>query len=918
VIPAERRAQEAHRSGMRAGNSGQPAVGARRLRAGLAALGWSERRGGEVPDGRAVPPEHRALAARLIMSLALLESEQGRAEYGHRLLDSVEGHVAPSDRGTLHLQRGTILMRTGRWREASAELTVAEQLLGADRERLAATLLNRAVLHLYTGNVRLARNDADRAGTVAADAGIELIVAMARHNRGCCDLLIGDIPAALHSFDVAAADYQRLAPGLLHGLETDRARALLAAGLAADAAVELDRAIAGLRRQRRGQPCAEAELWRSLAALAVGDPAAARQWSSTAIRRFRARGNEAWAALAELTRLRASHAASLRLVAAGIGMPRPASRRPRPAPKIAADGQRLAGRLRGHGLHADAALAELMAARVLLGAGRRDEAAGQLRKVSGRRNLPLETLLLRQLVRAEFAVVDGSPGSALSQIRAGLVMLHTRREQLGSFDLQTGAASLGVELADTGLRLAVEQGKATQVFTWLERSRAQAFRVRPVRPPADPEEAAVLAELRQLGVMVRQSALNGTSDQANIARRNELQRVVRQRSWKASGLGETIAEASARDVGEALARSGQAYAGILARDGRLLAVTISGERVRLVELGDFVTTAEAARKLTADLDALAGRKLPARLEVVIRESVRHQTEVLTQHVVSPLLPILKDDGAVIVPMGTLASVPWLMLPGLRGRPVTVAPSASSWLASWRSASRGRQEAGEDGGEHGGEYGGERQPLLVAGPDLRHAVPEVTELAKIYPGSAPLTGAEATVENTLRALDGARLAHMAAHGHHDRENVLFSRLELADGPLMAYDIQRLSTAPEQVILSACDVGRTVVRPGDEILGFTAALLHIGTPTVISSVTRVSDEAAVGLMTAYHRELSKGVYPAQALATASAAEQFCPFVCFGAGLAGEAGCEVSRVGEILPDSMYPGALQPLLTRRWGDWP
>ena len=120
---------------------------------------------------------------------------------------------------------------------------------------------------------------------------------------------------------------------------------------------------------------------------------------------------------------------------------------------------------------------------------------------------------------------------------------------------------------------------------------------------------------------------------------------------------------------------------------------------------------------------------------------------------------------------------------------------------------------------------------------------------------------ATVSATLRALDGAPLAHLAAHGHHDQENFLFSRLDLADGPLMAYDIQQLATAPRHVVLSSCDVGRTVVRPGEEILGFTAALLYIGTATVISSVTRVGDAAAVGMMTAYHRLLAAGTRPAR---------------------------------------------------------
>jgi len=100
--------------------------------------------------------------------------------------------------------------------------------------------------------------------------------------------------------------------------------------------------------------------------------------------------------------------------------------------------------------------------------------------------------------------------------------------------------------------------------------------------------------------------------------------------------------------------------------------------------------------------------------------------------------------------------------------------------------------------------------------------------------------------------------------------------------MAYDVQQLAAAPRQVVLSSCDVGRAVVRPGEEILGFTAALLYMGTTTVISSVARVADDAAaVGVMTDYHRRLRRGARPAEALAQAAGAEPFSPFVCFGAG-------------------------------------
>ena len=90
---------------------------------------------------------------------------------------------------------------------------------------------------------------------------------------------------------------------------------------------------------------------------------------------------------------------------------------------------------------------------------------------------------------------------------------------------------------------------------------------------------------------------------------------------------------------------------------------------------------------------------------------------------------------MIVPAGALAGIPWGVLPDLRGRPVTVCPSASSWLAAWR---RG-QAAAPAGGP----------PLLVAGPDLEHAAREVTEIAACYPGCRPLLGEAATVGATLR-------------------------------------------------------------------------------------------------------------------------------------------------------------------------
>jgi hypothetical protein len=851
IARAQHRARAAHQAGLRAGAAGQPAIGARRLRSGLAVLGWTEH--DQRPASLQVAEPHYALTARLLMSLAHFDAEQGRTEYGMSLLDQAEPLTADEDRGILLYQRGLTLLRIGKDAQALPLFDEAVNLLQdyPDAADPAVALLNRGVLHLGRADLRRARADLRWCERIAKENGLDLIAAKAVHNLGYCDLLGGDIPAALAWFKVAADVYDRLAPGNLPVLAMDKARALIAAGLADDAAAELETAIVAFRRQRLDQDHAEAELARAQAALAAGGLAAARKWAAAALRHFRRRGNDTSACLAELTMLRA------RTTSSGRGA------------AVAAEALGLAERLRGFGLRSDADIAELVAARALIAAGRTKEAADRIATVRRRGSvLSLEVSLLRRLARSELAEGEGRPGLALAELRAGLALVHARRGTLGSVDLQTGTAALGADLAAAGLRLALERGSAPAVFAWLERSRAQAFRARPVRPPGDQEAAAVLAELRALGRLIRQAELSGRREIAAIARRAELRRMIRERSWRISGVGESTAQAGLGDVSAALQESGQTLVEILVHGIRMHAVLVRNGSVRLVRLGEFASASEAAARLTADLDILSGRRLPARMEAVVQESIQRQTDVLTAEIMAPLRPLLGDGGLVIVPAGALASVPWNMLPDLRGRPVSVCPSASSWLVAWR---RDRPSA----------HAREVPPFVAAGPDLEHAAAEVAEIANVYPGCRPVQGDEATVSTALRSLDGAWLAHLAAHGHHERENVLFSNLDLADGPLMAYDVDQLGTAPYHVVLSACDVGRTVVRPGEEVLGFTAALLYIGTATVISAVSRVADHAALNVMTRYHHALRADARPAEALARAAEAEPFSPFVCFGSG-------------------------------------
>ncbi|MEV0565587.1 CHAT domain-containing protein [Dactylosporangium sp. NPDC050588] len=1023
-----------HRSAVRAGAAGKPAAAAKRATEALRLLGWP---GAE--------PSRPALAARLLLTLAHAEAEQGRTELGLELLDRAETLADLADVGTVLQQRGLLLLRVGEIDAALKLLDAAVPVLQEHGEPavLARTLLNRGVVHLTAGRVRLARADLLLCRELAGAHGLDLLAAKVEHNLGYCALAGGDVPAALQTFDTAADSLRRLrADGFLAISMLDRARALLGAGLDTAAAEDLDRSIELLKRHRLSQDLGEAELARAQAALGSGDLAAAALWSARARARFTRRRNRAWAALAASLQVRVDLASAARTQAAapvqpppatgpvqappsttpvqavGLVQPRPAAARtqpptafgpvqpppatgparPRPAsgepappadpdqppatrpampqlapgepapgnpdqppatgptrallahgePTPAADpdqppatrparpqhgpggpaaaanpdqppatgpgrrsaaaadsvqpatissdvqpesngsrvgvvsgvhqpknpnrrkllavarrATRLAATLRGLGLRHDAGSAELLALRAKVAAG--DTPPAEQRAPARRAlaaDVPLDVRLLHRLTRAELHRADGRPRAALDELRKGLVTLQEHRRRFGSLELQSSVAALGADLGAYGLDISWSLGPPSLVFNWSERSRAQSFRIRSVLPPQDPQIAEALAELRQLRRAVRLGELEGRPEPLLRARCADLEQSIRRHGWWAGDTEESHGAATHTEVAAELARAGRCMVSYLVRRDRLHALVLAGGAITSVELGPYAPVAESVRRLLSDLDTAADRRLPAKLAAVVRASADRQAATLDQALIAPVLAALGPHDVVVVPTRQLAVLPWGLLPSLRGRPVAVAPSASVWLAARTAANAVTTGA----------------PLLVAGPDLVHADAEIDAIARLYPRGRVLRGADATATSVLAGMDAAPVVHVAAHGHHDTQNVLFSRLELGDGPLLAYELQRLGTAPGQVVLSACDVGRAVVRAGDELVGFTAALLHAGTANVVASVARIPDELGPAVMAHHHRAVALGVSPARALADLPEAT---PFVCFGAG-------------------------------------
>ena len=108
---------------------------------------------------------------------------------------------------------------------------------------------------------------------------------------------------------------------------------------------------------------------------------------------------------------------------------------------------------------------------------------------------PLNVRLLALVGRAEPAERDVRPGGARPAPGPAVALAQTRRGRLGSVDLRTGTAALARIWPSLAWGWRLQPGRAAAVFAWLERSRAQAFLVRPARVRRRPHmELGVLAE----------------------------------------------------------------------------------------------------------------------------------------------------------------------------------------------------------------------------------------------------------------------------------------------------------------------------------------------------------------------------------------------------------------------------------------
>ncbi|WP_243719396.1 CHAT domain-containing tetratricopeptide repeat protein [Actinomadura sp. KC06] len=782
---------------------------------------------------------HRALeladdvytAAQVRMNLVGLLTARGDVAGALAHVKEAETVLDGPDADRLAANKACALARAGRLDEAH---DVAAQALprlrrGHDPAALNGLLTNLGLARALRGDFAGAESALVEAVAVGEEAGLRHQTAMSKGNLGFAMARRGHVPRALRLYAEAEPHLtgERLAQCWF-----DQAETLILAGLPDEARPVLLAALDATTANGYGCDVADGFLLLAHAELAAGNAEQCTEAAERARAAFAEQERTGWMLLAEHVLLRARWASGERSAV------------------LLRSAVATAERLESGGWADAADEARIVAARVALSLGR---PAGHLLSPVGRASGPASAQIAAWHAAALERSARADRKGAVAAVKLGLQVSEDHAEALDALDLRARASGLATELAEFGLGLACSPRELLAVE---ERRRAIARPAR-VRPPKDPERAAALAALRALSVERTAGTARGGAVPPVLSREMaDLEAKVRARTRRRPAGACPPRSAGLAEIAAAL--GDRALVEMIAIGPDLHAVTLADGLLRRHRLGARDATARETRLLRYAVRRLAGDDGDGQALTALADAA----ERLDGHLLAPLRADLGGRELVIAPTGALHGLPWAVLPSLAGRPFTIVPSAGAWLHAR---------------DHSGPADG--HTVLVAGPGLRHAGREIDALRRLHPDAVVLDGDDARAETVRDALDGASLAHIAAHGEFRQGNALFSRLRLADGPLTVHDLDELTVPPRVIVLSACDIGRA--DEGDAVLGMAGVLLALGAATVIASVAPVRDAATPEFMSAFHARLAAGQSPSRALAAVARPLGVAGLLCMGAG-------------------------------------
>jgi tetratricopeptide (TPR) repeat protein len=762
----------------------------------------------------------------VLATLGVTLAYAGRPKDGLKRLEEAEQLGRSDGDPWLNLRRAHVLYVAGRYEDALID--VDRSLAGSHRAQdhlwEARGLNTRCIINLALGDVTSAERDARAAEEVFDRLDQKLESAHSVHNRAIAAHHRGDLPEALRLMDVVTERYAAIevAPS---DLVIDHAQTLLTAGLTQEARSMTAAALAGtdLPPVKR----AEILLTAAQAALLDGDVAAAHGDANFAGRLFAAQERPRWSHRAQLlalqTRYLAEHPELQDPAWSGDHPNSPAKQRQRHQ-QLLKDSEPLLDALTRERA-AELAVAQVLHGRIARDAGMPEEAQRSFEQAARSRHTG--SALARAagwLAAALLADLREDRRALLYACRRGLDAVDEYRALLGDLELRALATRHGNELLTLAMHAVKARGDARGMLWWIERWRATALATPGARPLQDKDLQRKIAALRDVD---RRLDAGGTATenlrQERARLETEVRRVYRRQPAE-------VRQAPGATTGDVLASLVDTVLVVpMYLDGVLYALTASDGRVRRRVVGPL---ADALREAKFARFALR-RAAYGRDADVAAAASRLQTALLGK-----ADSTWSGRRTVLIPPADLLTAPWGLLPALADAELTVSPSMRLWaVARGAPPSTGHI-------------------ALVTGPGLSTGETEVTALSPVYHRARAIGGEGATVEAALQLLDGAGLAHIAAHGAFRADAPLFSSLLMADGPLHVHDLDRLQRPPHAMVLSACDSGNAAPIGPSEALGLVTSLLAMGTRTVIASVVPVNDRATIEVMRIIHEVVGAG--------------------------------------------------------------
>jgi len=491
--------------------------------------------------------------------------------------------------------------------------------------------------------------------------------------------------------------------------------------------------------------------------------------------------------------------------------------------------------------------------------------------------------------RAEAAAMQGDEAEALDYALRSVDSADQIYARLMVEELQSGFISYYNDVYLYAVRLALSQHRESDAFWVAERARARAFLSmlgnRHVNPKATEDAALVEREARARGKLVSLSLSmagdawpgGGPGELVYQDTDAELQAWRTEYAGILSELQLTNPEyASLVSVSPLTLEELQALLRELAPDVTLLSYVVDYEQVVVfvISAGEFhvAQVPVAFEKVDQQIEALVAEMKVAPVQA---DAWQAPAQALYAWLIKPIEQYLpraegrKAPRVGVIPHWNLHYLPFSLLhpaaaakgkaPRLLGERYSLfyAPSASSlrFILSNRHA-------------------GSNAVLAMANPDapgaphLAHAVDEAEAVAGLHGGTA-VSGVQASEARFKQEASTAGIIHLAAHSDMQPAAPLFSAILLQpggadDGRLETHEIINLELPlADLVVLSACQTHLGELTRGDDLVGLERAFFRAGTPTLLTTLWPVDDEATAAFMTSFYTHLREGAPKAEAL-------------------------------------------------------